>query len=173
MVLSGKPESGGTPDVRIPKALVDKLVKGELQLGQFLGMTRERLFEYAAVGHKMLQAGRTRLALDIFQGLTAAAPQEPAFHTQLAATLLTMERVDAAFDAYQRALALDGSHGDALVGRGEILLRRGQVPEGLKDLSRAIELDPGLKKRSTQRAKGTLLALKKQAETLKAARPKR
>ncbi|MCP3060556.1 tetratricopeptide repeat protein [Myxococcus sp. K38C18041901] len=171
--MSGKPQSGGSADVQIPKALVEKLVKGELQLGQFLGMTRERLFEYAAIGHNMLQAGRTRLALDIFEGLVAAAPQEPAFHTQLGATLLTLERVDAAFDAYQRALALDGSHGDALVGRGEILLRRGQVPEGLKDLGRAIELDPGLKKRSTQRARSTLLALKKQAESLKAAPPKR
>lgn len=165
--MSGRPESGDPSNVRIPKALTEKLIKGELQLGQFLGMTRERLFDYAAVGHKMLQAGRTRLALDIFQGLVAASPKEPAFLTQLGATYLTLERADEAFDAYQRALAVDASSVDALVGRGELLLRRGNIPEGLKDLSRAIELDPGLKKRSTQRARTTLLALKTQAEQIK------
>ncbi|WP_246137666.1 tetratricopeptide repeat protein [Myxococcus llanfairpwllgwyngyllgogerychwyrndrobwllllantysiliogogogochensis] len=165
--MSSKPESEAPSDVRIPKALTEKLVRGELQLGQFLGMTRERLFDYAGMGHSMLQAGRTRLALEIFQGLVTAAPREPAFLTQLGATYLTLERTDEAFDAFQRALAVERSNVDALVGRGELLLRRGNIPDGLKDLSRAIELDPRLQKRSTQRARSTLLALKSQAEQIK------
>ncbi|MFY2557605.1 tetratricopeptide repeat protein [Corallococcus terminator] len=165
--MSSKPQSEAPPDVRIPKALAEKLIRGELQLGQFLGMTRERLFDYAGMGHSMLQAGRTRLALEIFQGLVTASPKEATFLTQLGATYLTLERTDEAFDAFQRALAVEASNVDALVGRGELHLRQGNIPDGLKDLSRAIELDPGLKKRSTQRARGTLLALKTQAEQIK------
>ncbi|MCP3097634.1 tetratricopeptide repeat protein [Myxococcus sp. K15C18031901] len=172
--MSSKPERAEpqVPDeVQVPKDLAEQVIRGDIQLSQFLGLSRERLYEYAAAGHGMLQAGRTRLALDIFEGLVAAAPKDPVFLTQLGATYLTLERLDDAFGAYDRALKLLGTHVDALVGRGEVHLRRGNIPEGLRDLSRAIECDPGLEKRSTQRARSTLLGLKKQADQIKAARP--
>ncbi len=162
--MSSDTESPDQDGVPIPQELAESLIRGEMPLGQFLGMSRERLYQIANVGHQMLQAGRVQLALEIFQGLVAVAPQDTVFHTQLGASLMTLERVDEAFDAYDKALLLNSANVDALVGRGEIFLRRGQVPEGLKDLSRAIEFDPALKRRATQRARGTLLALKKQAE---------
>ena len=102
----------------------------------------------------------------------AAAPRDSVFHAQLGATFMTLERTDEAFEAYDTALRFNSGNVDALVGRGEIHLRRGKVPEGLKDLSQAIEFDPGLKRRSTQRARSTLLALKRQAEQVKAGNSK-
>ena len=157
------------PELNIPQEVGERVIRGEVSLGKFLGLTHEQLMSIARAGHKMLEAGKAPLALEIFQGLVAAAPQDTVFLTQLGATYMTLERLDDAFDAYAQAILLNSSNVDALVGRGEIYLRRGQVPEGLKDLSRAIEFDPGLKRRSTQRARGTLLALKKQAEQAKAA----
>ncbi|MCP3141404.1 tetratricopeptide repeat protein [Pyxidicoccus xibeiensis] len=158
-----QPES----NAELPQDVAERLLRGELELGQFLGLSRDKLYEYATTGHQMLQAGRTQQALKIFQGLVAASPKDSVFHAQLGATLLTLERVDEAFEAYDTALRFNNGNVDAYVGRGEIHLRRGSVPEGLKDLSRAIELDPGLARRSTQRAHGTLLALKRQAEQVK------
>ncbi|WP_240359428.1 tetratricopeptide repeat protein [Pyxidicoccus trucidator] len=163
-----KPEKP-QPEINIPQDVGERLIRGEVSLGKFLGLTHEQLMSIARSGHKMLEAGKAPLALEIFQGLVAAAPQDTVFLTQLGATYMTLERMDDAFDAYSQAILLNSANVDALVGRGEIHLRRGQVPEGLKDLSRAIEFDPGLKRRSTQRARGTLLALKKQAEQAKVA----
>ena len=165
--VSNKAESPkDTPKDAPP--LTEELIRGEVTLGQFLGMSNERLYKYAATGHQMLQAGRTKVALQIFEGLVAASPHDTVFRAQLGAAYMTVDRVDDAFDEYDQALRFNSSNVDALVGRGEIHLRRGKVPEGLKDLSKAIEYDPGLRRKSTQRARGTLLALKKQAEQAKA-----
>ncbi|MFP2929172.1 tetratricopeptide repeat protein [Pyxidicoccus sp. 3LG] len=167
--MSSKPQtpSKPKPELEVPQEATELLVRGEISLGQFLGLPRKKLYEYATVGHQMLQAGRTQQALKIFEGLVAASPKDSVFHTQLGATLMTLERVDEAFESYDTALRYNNGNVDALVGRGEILLKRGKVPEGLKDLGRAIERDPGLERRSTQRARGTLLALKRQAEQVK------
>ncbi|WP_223754577.1 tetratricopeptide repeat protein [Myxococcus sp. RHSTA-1-4] len=166
--MSSNPESQ-QPEVNIPEVAGERLIRGEVPLGRFLGLTHAQLMAIAQTGHKMLEAGKAPLALEIFEGLVAAAPQDTVFLTQLGATYMTLERMDDAFRVYDQALLLNSTNVDALVGRGEIHLRRGQVPEGLKDLSRAIEADPALKRRSTQRAHGTLLALKMQAEQAKAA----
>lgn len=166
--MSKQPENP-PQELNVPQEVGERLIRGEVHLGKFLGLTHEQLMSIARSGHKMLEAGKASLALEIFQGLVAAAPMDTVFLTQLGATYMTLERVDEAFSAYDQAILLNSANVDALVGRGEIHLRRGQVPEGLKDLSRAIEFDPGLKRRSTQRAHGTLLALKKQAEQARAA----
>lgn len=169
--MSRKPVSPKAAPKDAPKdapSLEEGLIRGEVTLGQFLGLSNDRLYKYAATGHQMLQAGRVKVALQIFEGLVAAAPHDTVFRAQLGAAYMTVDRVDDAFAAYDQALRFNSTNVDALVGRGEILLRRGKVPEGLKDLGRAIEYDPALRRRSTQRARGTLLALKKQAEQAKA-----
>jgi tetratricopeptide (TPR) repeat protein len=168
--VSDKPENAPKQDedFKLPQELTERLIRGEIELGQYLRLPKQKQYEIATIGYQMLQAGRTELAREIFEGLVAASPLDGVFRTQLGATYMTLERVDDAFGAFDQALQVDASNVDALVGRGEIYLRRGQVPEGLKDLSRAIELDPGLQRRSTQRARGTLLALKQQVDQVKA-----
>ncbi|RKH43201.1 tetratricopeptide repeat protein [Corallococcus llansteffanensis] len=127
-------------------------------------MPQSTLYRWATTAHQLLQVGKTQQALDIFKGLVAAAPHDSVFHCQLGAALMTLERFDEAFDAFQRSLQLNADNGDALVGRGEIHLRRGNVPAGLADFSSAIQNDPTLQRRSTQRARSLLVTLKQQAD---------
>ncbi len=151
----------------VPEPLGEAIIRGEVTLGQFLGISNEELYRWANTAYQLLQAGSTQQALTIYQGLVAAAPTDAVFHAQLGATYMTLERYDEACDEFNLALQFNNGHVDAHVGRGEVYLRRGQVPEALADLSAAIHRDPSLKRLATQRAHGTLLALKQQAEEAK------
>jgi tetratricopeptide (TPR) repeat protein len=162
--MSSDSSSSSDPKAQREQEAGEKLIRGEMTLGEFLGMPREVLYRWAETGHQLLQAGSTQQALQIFQGLVAASPFDSVFHCQLAATYMTLEQYDEAFTEFDQALRFNGSNVDALVGRGEIHLRRGNVPEGLADFAKAVEKDPELKRRSTQRARSMLLVLKQQAE---------
>jgi tetratricopeptide (TPR) repeat protein len=159
-------DSSSTPDEKTQREqeAAEKLIRGEMTLGEFLGMPKEVLYQWANQGHQLLQAGSTQQALAIFQGLVAASPYDSVFHCQLAATYMTLERYDEAFDEFDQSLRFNSGNVDALVGRGEIYLRRGNVPAGLADFTQATQRDPELKRRSTQRARSMLLVLKQQAE---------
>jgi tetratricopeptide (TPR) repeat protein len=167
VVVSDTPPAGDSKKSAVPEPLAEAVIRGEVTLGQFLGVSKEDMYRWANTAHQLLQAGSTQQALTIFQGLVAASPTDAVFHAQLAATFMTLERFDEAFDEFNLALQFNNGHVDALAGRGEIHLRRGQVPEALADLSAAIQKDPSLTRRATQRAHGTLLALKQQAEQAK------
>lgn len=169
VVVSNTPPAGEKKPA-VPEPIAEAVIRGEITLGQFLGISNEDMYRWANTAHQLLQAGSTQQALTIFQGLVAASPTDAVFHAQLAATYMTLERFDEAFDEFNLALQFNDGHVDALAGRGEIYLRRGQVPEALADLSAAIQKDPSLQRRATQRAHGTLLALKQQAEQVKKSR---
>jgi tetratricopeptide (TPR) repeat protein len=166
------PSSSNTDKARREKETAEKVIRGEIPLGKYLGMPKEVLYQWADTGHKLLNAGSTQQALQIFQGLVEAAPHDSVFHCQLAATYMTMEKFDEAFSEFEQALRFNGNNVDALVGRGEIQIRRGDMPAGLADYTKAVQLDPELKRRSTQRARATLLVLKQQAEQAQAAAKK-
>lgn len=151
----------------VPDRIGEAVIRGEITLAQFLNLSNEDLYKWANSAYQLLQAGSTQQALAIYQGLVAASPMDAVFHAQLAAAYMTLERFDEAFDEFTMALRFNEGHVDALVGRGEVYLRRGQVPEALADLSAAIQKDPGLKRAATRRAHATLLALKQQAEQAK------
>ncbi|WNG45669.1 tetratricopeptide repeat protein [Archangium minus] len=159
-------DSSPPPDekARREQEAAEKLIRGEITLGQFLGMPTQVLYQWANTAHQLLQAGSTQQALQIFKGLVAAAPYDSVFHCQLAATYMTLEKYDEAFEEFEQSLRFNSGNVDALVGRGEIHLRRGNVPAGLADFTQATQRDPELKRRSTQRARATLLVLKQQAQ---------
>lgn len=165
--MSDTPPAGEKKKAAVPEPVAEAVIRGDMSLGQFLGISKKDMYRWANTAHQLLQAGSTQQALTIFQGLVAAAPMDAVFHAQLAATYMTLERFDEAFDEFNLALQFNDGHVDALAGRGEIHLRRGLVPEALADLSAAIQRDPALQRRATQRAHGTLLALKQQAEQVK------
>nr|WP_246357721.1 tetratricopeptide repeat protein [Pyxidicoccus fallax] len=164
VVVSDTPPAGENKKPAVPEPVAEAVIRGEISLARFVGASNEDLYRWANIAHQLLQAGSTQQALTIFQGLVVASPMDAVFHAQLAATYMTLERFDEAFDEFNEALKYNRSHVDALAGRGEVYLRRGQVPEALADLSAAIQKDPTLKRAATQRAHGTLLALKQQAE---------
>ena len=166
--MSRDPSSSRDAKALSEQEVSEKLIRGEITLGQFLGMPKKQLYEWAESAHQALQAGSPKQALEIFKGLVAASPYDSVFHCQLAATYMTLEQYDEAFSEFELALRFNASNVDALVGRGEILLRRGKVPEGLADFTRALEKDPQMKRATTQRAHSVLLVLKQQAEQAQA-----
>lgn len=160
-------DSPSSPDqkTQLEQEAAEKMIRGEMTLGQFLGMSRKALYDFANTGHQLLQAGSTQQALQIFKGLVAADPYDSVFHCQLAATYMTLEQFDEAFEEFEQSLRFNPGNVDALVGRGEIHLRRGNVPAGLADFTQATQRDPELKHRSTQRARSMLIVLSQQAQS--------
>ena len=69
--------------------------------------------------------------------------------------------LDEAFQQYSEALNFNYANVDALVGRAEIQLARGDMAAGISALKQAIEIDPEAVRPSTQRAGALLLALKR------------
>ncbi|EAU64216.1 TPR domain protein, putative, partial [Stigmatella aurantiaca DW4/3-1] len=120
----------------------ERLIGGEITPGEFLGLSNERLYKIATLGHGMLKSGQLQQALEIFEGLTAASPYDSVFHCHLAATLARLERFDEAKSSYTRSLELNIANVDSLVGRGELYLRESKLPEALKDIQAALTLDP-------------------------------
>ncbi|WP_224369557.1 tetratricopeptide repeat protein [Hyalangium versicolor] len=153
----------------VPPELAQKLFLGEITPGQFLGMSTERLYKLAGMGHEMFKSGQLQGARDVFEGLVAASPYDSVFHCHLAATYARLERFEEAKASYTRSLELNIANVDALVGRSELYLRERQLAEALQDIQQALKLDPQATRDTTKRARATLQMLQKMAEGGKAA----
>ncbi len=163
--MSDKPQEKSVANTReMSKEAAEKLFLGEVTPGEFLGLSQERLYKIAMMGYEMFKSGQLQGALDIFEGLVAAAPYDSVFHCHLAATYARLERFPDAMSEYNRSLELNIANIDALVGRGELYLRESKVAEAVKDIQRALELDPHAQRETTKRARATLMVLHKMAE---------
>lgn len=149
---------------RIPSDAAEKLFLGEITPAEFLGMSTENLYKLAAMGHELFKSGQMQGALEIFEGLVAASPYDSVFHCHLAATYARLERWEEALASYSRSLQFNIGNVDALVGRAELYLRESKLPEALKDIQKALELDPQAQRDTTKRARATLQLLQKMAE---------
>lgn len=162
--MSNPPQKSSSSTLAIPEELGERLVLGEISPAQFLGLSQEMLYEIATRGHDLLKTGMLQDALDIFKGLVAASPYDSVFHCNLAATYAHLERFAEAKESYTRAIELNIGNVDAMVGRSEMYLREGNVPEALKDIQNALKLDPEAKRENTKRARATLTILQKAGE---------
>ena len=142
----------------------ERLIRGQITPAQYLGLSDERLYEIATLGHNQLSEGKFQAALDIFKGLVAASPYDSVFHCNLASTYAQLQRFPEAMEEFTQALQLNVANVDALVGRSELLLREGKVAEALRDLEAALRLDPDAQLESTQRGRATLLVLQAMAD---------
>jgi tetratricopeptide (TPR) repeat protein len=154
--------------IEVPKELGERLIRGEMTVGEFLGLSPTALYAIANVGYQMLTTGKLEAALTIYKGLVQASPFDSVFHCHLGATLYAMGEHEEAIESYTKALQFNRQNADALAGRGELFLRMNKVTEGLADLKAAIEADPEAKRASTLRARATLGMLKKAAEQQRA-----
>jgi tetratricopeptide (TPR) repeat protein len=149
--------------------LAQRLISGELSVGQYLGLPQRELYEIASAGHRMLTQGHSQQALTIFKGLVAASPYDSVFHCNLAAAYAQVGSYAEALQEYGLALQLNIANVDALAGRSELLLREGRVAEALADIQAALKLDPQARRETTRRASANLLVLKKMADEVQAA----
>jgi Flp pilus assembly protein TadD len=104
------------------------------------GYDEATLFALAEIAHHYVLSGGTRLALVIFEGLTAVAPKEPYFVLGLAYTLDRAGRLDDAIAAYRRALGLSPRDARTHLNLGELLWAQGALSDARAHLDRAVNL---------------------------------
>ena len=154
-------QQAATTGADFPTDLPAMLMRGEVTLADVFGLDRDSLYEIARLGYGLLKAGNLREAKQIYSGLVAADPYDSVFHCHLAAVHHSLGEVDEAFQQYSEALNFNYANADALVGRAEIQLTRGQLAAGVSALKQAIEIDPEGIRPSTLRARALLLGLKR------------
>ena len=86
--------------------------------------------------------GHTHRAADALDTALALAPQYAPAHALRGFLLSAEQRFAQAEDSFARALAWDGSLGDAWLGRGLCRIRRGQRDAGRLDLQTAVLVEP-------------------------------
>lgn len=145
-----------------------KLATGQITIAEAVGMSRKQLYAIAGQGYKLLNSGRLEEARQIYAGLVAADPFDSVFHCHLGACLWRLGELDRAFEEYDAALRFNIANVDALAGRGELYLLKGEVKKGIEDLRKALENDPQAARPSTARARALLLSLRQAAEQKKA-----
>jgi len=153
-----------------PSDLPEKLFRGEITLADAFGLDRKSLYEIANIAYGLFSSGNLREAKEIYLGLVAADPYDSVFHCHLGAVHHRLGEVDDAYRHYNKALNLNLANVDAMVGRAEIQLARGNKAEGIAALKRAIEIEPQSSRPSIARARALLLAHETQLKEANSAR---
>lgn len=138
----------------------EKLIDGEITIGEYVGLSKEQLYEIARKGYQLVETGRLDEAKLVFKGLVAADPYDSVFHCQLGGIYFKQKDLENAFKELDDSIRLNLANVDALAGRGELYLMQEKFEEGISDLRTAIESDPKGEKQSSIRARGLLLSLR-------------
>ena len=109
-------------------------------------MSGPEMIERAVKGFQAYEQGRYEEARAVFVELAAREPTEGYYRTALGAICLAVDELD-------EALRLNPQDCPALVNRGEVHLRLGNIMQGAKDFARVVALDPEHKDPLTERAR--------------------
>ncbi|MBK6688877.1 MAG: hypothetical protein IPG45_30690 [Deltaproteobacteria bacterium] len=112
--------------------------QGNRSLASQRGYAKTDLMAIAEIGYHYLLSGGTQLALTIFEGLCAVAPNEAYFALALGLTHDHLGDDRLALEWYRRAGALDPSDPRPDVNAAELYLARRDFASGVKLLERAV-----------------------------------
>lgn len=143
---------------------LEKVAGGEATIAQAAGITKDQLYRIAEKAYQLFSQGKLDEARQIYEGLVAADPFDSVFHCHLGAVLWRSGDLERAFEEYDAAVRYNFANTDALAGRGELLISRGEIEKGVEDLGRVLEYDPGCRKPSSQRARALLLSMREAAK---------
>ena len=146
---------------------IEKVASGQATIAQAAGLTKDQLYTIAGKAYQLYSQGKLEEARVIYEGLVAADPYDSVFHCHLGAVLWRSGDAERAFEEYDAAVRYNHANTDALAGRGELLIARGEVEKGVEDLSKALLIDPECRKASTQRARALLLSMREAARARK------
>lgn len=119
------------------------LVNGNLTFQDFFGLSDDVLLAWANQGYFFYNQGKYSEAEVIFKGLVTLNAGVSYYHTALGSIYEAQEKYDEALEQFDKALELDNDDICAIVNRGEILLRKGEVIQAAEEFKRAIDLDNG------------------------------
>lgn len=117
------------------------------------GTTGPELLERAMEGFELYEQGDYESARLVFEELSEKDPAEAYYRTALGAIFLAEDELEAALENFNLALTLNAKDSAALVNRGEVHLRLGNIVEAAQDFARAVDLDPENKDPLTMRAR--------------------
>jgi len=117
------------------------------------GTTGPELLERAMEGFELYEQGDYVSARLIFEELSEKDPAEAYYRTALGAIYLAEDELESALENFNEALTLNAKDSAALVNRGEVHLRLGNIIEAAQDFARAVDLDPENKDPLTMRAR--------------------
>ncbi|MCD9185715.1 MAG: tetratricopeptide repeat protein [Pyrinomonadaceae bacterium] len=147
----------------------EKLVTGQITISEAVGLNRKQLYAIARRGYQLMNSGKLEEARQIYAGLVAADPFDSVFHCHLGAIHWRMGNVEEAFKEYDASIRYNIANVDALAGRGELYLLKGEVKKGIEDLRKALENDPNAFRPATVRARALLVSLRQVASHKQAA----
>lgn len=99
-------------------------------------------FAWARVAELQFSFGRSKQALAALDRSLELAPKNAQAVTLRGFGFAAQNRIRAALEEFDRAIALDGALGNAWLGRGLCRIRKGQRQEGRDDLQVAATLEP-------------------------------
>jgi tetratricopeptide (TPR) repeat protein len=154
---------------KIDKETLDKIVKGQITVGQALNIDANQYAAILLAGHTLFNEGRLDEAKQLFEGLAGLDAKNPYIHGILGAIHQKQGNDEVAIARYTKALSIYGKDINSLTNRGELYLKHGKFQESANDLKRAIDLDPDKKHPAANRAR---LLVVMTAEALKLAQEK-
>ena len=119
-----------------------KFVVGEITWAELTGLTMQEAYSFAEVAFNLFEQGKYDQAQTIVEGLVISNPYDGYFHGLLGAIYGRKGMHEEAQEEYSIAIDLDPTNLSAYVNRAEIFLQHGDIEKALKDLKKAIELDP-------------------------------
>lgn len=146
---------------------LEKVATGQATIAEAAGISKDQLYKIAEKAYQLYSQGKLQEAKQIYEGLVAADPYDSVFHCHLGAVLWRLDELDPAFEEYDAAVRYNVANTDALAGRGELFIAKGEIEKGVDDLSRALESDPHCTKPSAQRARALLLSMREAAKARK------
>lgn len=119
-----------------------KFVVGEITWAELTGLTMQEAYSFAEIAYNLFEQGKYDQAQTIVEGLVISNPYDGYFHGLLGAIYGRKGMHEEAGEEYTIAIDLDPTNISAFVNRAEIALQHGEIEKALKDLKKAIELDP-------------------------------
>lgn len=123
-----------------PRQAVDAWARGESTLMELKHYAPDELYAIAQHGYTLFLNGKTRDAQLIFEGLVALDPRSAYYYRALGVIYHRQGDAERAIRLFSNALTVEPDSAAAYVNRAEVYIARGQNPEALADLDRAIRV---------------------------------
>jgi Flp pilus assembly protein TadD len=142
--------------------LIDQVLSSQITLSQALGLSESVVEVFAILGAQCYQQGRYGDARSMFVAAIALNGNSYFGHAGLGAVALVEDDFESALQSLQRAYRINAQDPAVCGNLGEVMLRKGQLPEAVRYLSEAAALDPAHTNPYANRARGILHAIQPQ-----------